>query len=61
MLSIEKQGIVSIWLGNINTQSHLEEYVNLTYDEDGESFPSNFSWILILIWMIQMRILLKKK
>jgi Immunity protein 22 len=39
---MEKQGIVSIWLGNINTQSQLEEYVNLTYDEDGESVPSKF-------------------
>ncbi|WP_286166440.1 immunity 22 family protein [Bacillus sp. E(2018)] len=41
VLSMEKQGIVSIWLGNVN-KSHLEEYVNLTNDEDGESFPSKF-------------------
>lgn len=39
---MEKQGIVSIWLGNIKTQNQLEKYVNLTYDEDGESIPSKF-------------------
>ncbi|WP_242220394.1 immunity 22 family protein [Bacillus cereus group sp. BfR-BA-01380] len=39
---MEKQGMVSIWLGNIKTQNQLEEYVDLTYDEDGESIPSKF-------------------
>ncbi|KWU65209.1 hypothetical protein AWW70_10935 [Bacillus mycoides] len=39
---MEKQGMVSIWLGNIKTQNQLEKYVNLTYDEDGESVPSKF-------------------
>lgn len=39
---MEKQGTVSIWLGNIKTQNQLEKYVNLTYDEDGESIPSKF-------------------
>ena len=34
--------MVSIWLGNIKTQHQLEEYVDLTYDEDGESIPSKF-------------------
>lgn len=58
---MEKQGMVSIWLGNIKTQNQLEKYVNLTYDEDGESVPSKFLWISILIWMKQMRILLKKR
>ncbi|MGG2016496.1 immunity 22 family protein [Bacillus sp. S10(2024)] len=39
---MEKQGMVSIWLGNIKTQNQLEKYVDLTYDEDGESIPSKF-------------------
>ncbi|MEW9675763.1 immunity 22 family protein [Lentibacillus sp. L22] len=39
---MEKQGIVSIWLGNVKEEYELEEYVNLKYDEDGESIPSKF-------------------
>ncbi|MGN7287488.1 immunity 22 family protein [Shouchella rhizosphaerae] len=38
---MEKQGWVSIWLGNIKEDS-IGEYVDLTYDEDGESGPSKF-------------------
>lgn len=39
---MEKQGMVSIWLGNIKEQNQIEKYVDLTYDEDGESVPSKF-------------------
>jgi hypothetical protein len=39
---VEKQGWVSIWLGNINDEDSIGEYVDLTYDEDGESVPSQF-------------------
>ncbi|MEF2293163.1 MULTISPECIES: immunity 22 family protein [Virgibacillus] len=39
---MEKQGWVSIWLGNISDEDSIEEYVDLTYDEDGESVPSQF-------------------
>ena len=39
---MEKQGWVSIWLGNINDENSIEEYVDLTYDEDGESMSSQF-------------------
>jgi hypothetical protein len=39
---VQKQGRVSIWLGNIESQNHLDKYVNLTYDEDGESVTSKF-------------------
>ncbi|MGN7178581.1 hypothetical protein BK139_19620 [Paenibacillus sp. FSL R5-0490] len=39
---MEKQGWVSIWLGNINDEDLIGEYVDLTYDEDGESVPSQF-------------------
>ncbi|MFS0765697.1 immunity 22 family protein [Peribacillus phoenicis] len=39
---MEKQGLVSIWLGNIKNENSIEEYVDLKYDEDGESVPSKF-------------------
>ncbi|KAF1678689.1 MULTISPECIES: immunity 22 family protein [Bacillus] len=39
---MEKQGWVSIWLGNINDEDSIGEYVDLSYDEDGESVPSQF-------------------
>lgn len=39
---MEKQGWVSIWLGNFNDEDSIGEYVDLTYDEDGESVPSQF-------------------
>lgn len=39
---MEKQGWVSIWLGNINDEDSIEGYVDLTYDKDGESVPSQF-------------------
>lgn len=34
--------MVSIWLGNIKTQEELEKYVDLTFDENGESVASKF-------------------
>ena len=39
---MEKQGWVSFWLGNIKEEDSIGEYVDLTYDEDGESVPSKF-------------------
>ncbi|WP_242688425.1 immunity 22 family protein [Bacillus sp. Cs-700] len=36
---MEKQGWVSVWLGNIEENDSVGDYVNLTYDEDGESTP----------------------
>ena len=39
---MEKQGWVSFWLGNIKDEDSIGEYVDLTYDEDGESVPSKF-------------------
>ncbi|KAB8129172.1 immunity 22 family protein [Gracilibacillus oryzae] len=40
---MEKSGYVSIWFGNINDSiEEIEEYVDLTYDEDGDSVPSEF-------------------
>lgn len=39
---MEKQGWVSIWLGNIKEEDSIGDYVDLTYDEDGGSVPSKF-------------------
>lgn len=39
---MEKQGSVSIWLGDVKRKEDLEEYVALQYDEDGDSIPSLF-------------------
>lgn len=39
---MEKQGSVSIWLGNLKGEEDLDEYVALKYDEDGDSLPSLF-------------------
>lgn len=41
-MRVYKQGMVSIWLGNIKNKSLLDEYVDVTYDEDGDSIPSKF-------------------
>ncbi|MCA0991427.1 immunity 22 family protein [Guptibacillus hwajinpoensis] len=39
---MENQGWVSVWLGNIEENDSVGDYVDLTYDEDGESVPSQF-------------------
>lgn len=38
---MEKKGWVSIWFGNFSGNS-IGEYVDLGYDDDGESIPSQF-------------------
>ncbi|MBC1811744.1 immunity 22 family protein [Listeria booriae] len=39
---MEKNGIVSLWLGNAENIEQLDNYVELKYDDDGESIPSEF-------------------
>ncbi|MBC1512141.1 immunity 22 family protein [Listeria booriae] len=39
---MEKNGIVSLWLGNAENIEQLDNYVELNYDDDGESIPSEF-------------------
>lgn len=39
---MENQGWVSIWFGNIEEGESIGEYVDLKYDDDGESVPSRF-------------------
>lgn len=38
----EKQDSVSLWLGTAPSHKALQEYVCLTYDEDGDVVPSQF-------------------
>ncbi len=42
MIIIEKHGAVSIWFGNVKDEYELDNYVDLTYDEDGDSIASAF-------------------
>lgn len=46
---MEVHGMVSIWLGNMETQDQLDVYMEVTYDEEGDSIPARFLLILILI------------
>lgn len=39
---MEKEGIVSLWLGNIGTEQFLKNYVDLIYTNDGEWEASQF-------------------
>lgn len=39
---MEKKGIVSLWLGNVENKAQLDSYVELKYDDEGESIPSEF-------------------
>lgn len=39
---MEKEGVVSLWLGNIRTNEFLNDYVEIKYTEDGEWEPSEF-------------------
>ncbi|MFJ8218134.1 immunity 22 family protein [Bacillus cereus] len=39
---MEVHGMVSIWLGNMETQDQLDVYMEVTYDEEGDSIPARF-------------------
>ncbi|MED0965579.1 immunity 22 family protein [Bacillus paramycoides] len=39
---MEVHGMVSIWLGNMKTQDQLDVYMDVTYDEEGDSIPAKF-------------------
>ena len=39
---METENTVSIWIGNFADQSQLDHYLQIHYDEDGESVPSQF-------------------
>ncbi|HFK1545109.1 TPA: immunity 22 family protein [Bacillus albus] len=39
---MEVHGMVSIWFGNMQTQDQLDAYIDVTYDEEGDSIPARF-------------------
>lgn len=39
---METENTVSIWIGNFDTKSDLDEFINLKYDDEGEVVPSLF-------------------
>lgn len=39
---MEKNGVVSLWLGNMETEEFLKRYVDLKYTEEGEWEHHNF-------------------
>ncbi|MCI0765529.1 immunity 22 family protein [Bacillus sp. TL12] len=39
---MEKEGMVSLWLGNIESEDFLEDYFHIKYTEDGDSILSPF-------------------
>ncbi|AIQ15180.1 immunity 22 family protein [Paenibacillus durus] len=39
---MEKEGIVSLWVGSIKSDNELMKYVTLIYDQEGECLPSQF-------------------
>ena len=40
---MEKEGTVSLWLGQINSASELKELMRVKYSEDGDFIPSKFA------------------
>ncbi|WP_257143018.1 immunity 22 family protein [Bacillus pseudomycoides] len=57
---MEKEGVVSLWLGNMESQDFLEDYFSIKYTDDGDSIASPFKKTFIFVCMILMRTLLKK-
>lgn len=39
---METENTVSIWIGNFTDQSQLDHYLQINYDEDRETVPSQF-------------------
>ncbi|WP_243523049.1 immunity 22 family protein [Bacillus pseudomycoides] len=39
---MEKEGVVSLWLGNMESQDFLEDYFSIKYTDDGDSIASSF-------------------
>ncbi len=40
---MEKEGFVSLWLGNVKTDAELERLLAITYSDDGDFVPSEFA------------------
>lgn len=39
---MRKENLVSIWVGNFNSEDDFDEYIGENYDEDGDMVPSIF-------------------
>ena len=39
---MEREGYVSLWIGNSKSDEELLEYVELVYTDDGDWLPSQF-------------------
>lgn len=39
---MEKEGVVSLWTGNTNSNEFLNDYTEMNYTEDGDRDPSEF-------------------
>jgi Immunity protein 22 len=39
---MEKQGYVSLWIGNIQNEAQLSDYLELIYTDEGDFQPSQF-------------------
>ncbi|MGD6843721.1 immunity 22 family protein [Bacillus infantis] len=37
-----QDGYVSLWAGNLTSEKELQEYLTLSYDEEGDALPSLF-------------------
>ncbi|MGM0877341.1 MAG: immunity 22 family protein [Bacillota bacterium] len=40
---MQKEGFVSLWVGNINSSEELDILLNISYTEDGDFIPSIFA------------------
>ena len=39
---MQKEGKVSLWLGNFNNEETFKEFMEIKYTDDGDSIPSKF-------------------
>lgn len=39
---MQKEGKVSLWLGNFNSEKTFREFMEIKYTDDGDSIPSKF-------------------
>ncbi|MFE4243477.1 hypothetical protein [Peribacillus butanolivorans] len=40
---MQKEGFVSFWVGNINSNEGLDNLLEISYTEDGDYIPSMFA------------------
>ncbi len=40
---MRKEGLVSLWIGNTKSNEDLSDFLEITYNEDGDYIPSHFA------------------